>query len=162
ATLEDASLARQAGRFVWLELDYDRPENQAFIARQGAAWTPAFYIVDPADERATATHIGGMGLAELDRFLGAGGAEGRGAAVHAGVPRRAAARDRRACAEPAARAAPALPRDRSFASLVHMGLGCANGGDATPWATRARKVIEPLAEEALGIAAALRDDRFEL
>src|SRR5215831_17903539 len=69
AELDDPSLARLAGRFVWLELDYDKPVNQPFIARRGVAYTPSLYVLDPANERATATHLGGMTLAQLDRFL---------------------------------------------------------------------------------------------
>lgn len=69
ATLADASLARYAGRFVWLELDFDKPANQAFLARHHVTYTPSFFILDPADERATATQLGGMTLPELGGFL---------------------------------------------------------------------------------------------
>src|SRR5450755_659556 len=69
ATLADASLARYAGRFVWLELDFDKPANQAFLLRHHVTYTPSFFILDPADERATATQLGGMTLAELGGFL---------------------------------------------------------------------------------------------
>ena len=69
ATLADASLARYAGRFVWLDLDYDKPANQAFLARHGASSFPLFFVLDPADEHATATQLGGMTLPELTRFL---------------------------------------------------------------------------------------------
>ena len=55
ATLQDAALTRDAGRFVWLELDFDKPGNQAFLARHGVAYTPTLMVLDPADERATAT-----------------------------------------------------------------------------------------------------------
>jgi hypothetical protein len=68
-TLSDPSLARQAGRFVWLELNYDDEGNQPFLARHGIAWTPVLLVLDPADERVTATHVGGMSVAELQRFL---------------------------------------------------------------------------------------------
>src|SRR5262249_23803620 len=68
-TLSDPSLARQAGRFVWLELNYDAEGNQPFLARHGIAWTPVLLVLDPADERVTATHVGGMSLAELQHFL---------------------------------------------------------------------------------------------
>lgn len=67
--LADASLARYAGRFVWLALNFDRPENQPFLARLSVTYTPAFFVLDPADERATATQLGGMTLPELTRFL---------------------------------------------------------------------------------------------
>jgi len=69
ATLADASLARYAGRFVWLELDFDKPVNQAFISRHGVTFTPTVLVLDPADERATATKFGGMTLSELSQFL---------------------------------------------------------------------------------------------
>jgi len=72
ASLDDPALVRQAGRFVWLELDYDKPVNQAFIARRGVAYTPSLYVLDPTDERATATHLGGMTLPELEGFLDQG------------------------------------------------------------------------------------------
>lgn len=70
--LADPSLARQAGRFVWLELDFDKAENQAFVAGRDVSYTPSLYVLDPADERATATHLGGMTLPELLRFLDQG------------------------------------------------------------------------------------------
>ena len=69
AELEDASLTRYAGRFVWLELDFDRPENQPFIARHAVMYTPTLFVLDPADERATALQLGGLTLPELTRFL---------------------------------------------------------------------------------------------
>jgi tetratricopeptide (TPR) repeat protein len=69
ATLADASLARFAGRFVWLELNFDKPVNQEFLARHGVAYTPTLFVLDPADERATATQLGGMTLPELSQFL---------------------------------------------------------------------------------------------
>ena len=71
-TLSDPSLLRQAGRFVWLELNYDDEGNQAFLARHGVTWTPAILVLDPSDERVTASHMGGMSLSELKGFLGEG------------------------------------------------------------------------------------------
>lgn len=72
ATLADARLARFAGRFVWLELDFDKPGNQAFMARHGVMNTPTFFVLDPADEHATATQFGAMTLPELKQFLDRG------------------------------------------------------------------------------------------
>jgi tetratricopeptide (TPR) repeat protein len=78
-TLADSTLARYAGRFVWLALDFDNPANQAFVAGRDVAYTPSLFVIDPEDERATATHIGGMTLGELNRFLDQGerGIKGR-------------------------------------------------------------------------------------
>ncbi len=72
ASLDDPSLTRQAGRFVWLEVDFDKPVNQPFLKQRGASYTPTLYVLDPVSERPTASHIGGMTLAELDRFLDEG------------------------------------------------------------------------------------------
>jgi tetratricopeptide (TPR) repeat protein len=72
ATLTDAMLLRYAGRFVWLELNFDAPANQAFIARNGVTYTPSFFILDPADEHALATQLGAMNLRELLAFLDRG------------------------------------------------------------------------------------------
>jgi len=69
ATLADAALLRYAGRFVWLELDFDKPVNQPFLARHGVSFTPTLFVFDPANERATATKFGGLTLAELMQFL---------------------------------------------------------------------------------------------
>jgi predicted negative regulator of RcsB-dependent stress response len=69
AELTDASLTRYAGRFVWLELDFDRPVNQPFIAQHAVMYTPTLLVLDPADERATAAQLGGLTLPELTRFL---------------------------------------------------------------------------------------------
>jgi hypothetical protein len=69
AVLADASLVRYAGRFVWLALDFDKPENRAFVVSRGVPYTPTFYVFDPRDERAIATQLGAMTLPELKAFL---------------------------------------------------------------------------------------------
>ena len=69
ATLASDAVARYAGRFVWLELDFDKPVNQPFMARHGVSFTPTLFVLDPADERATATKLGGLTVAELSLFL---------------------------------------------------------------------------------------------
>src|SRR5215831_6339428 len=68
-TLADPSLARYAGQFVWLKLDFDKTENRSFVAGRGVPYTPSFYVIDPKDERATATQLGAMTLRELTAFL---------------------------------------------------------------------------------------------
>jgi tetratricopeptide (TPR) repeat protein len=71
-TLKDASLARYAGQFVWLELNFDGAANQDFLARHGVTSTPSFYIIDPADGHAAATQLGAMTVPEVESFLGRG------------------------------------------------------------------------------------------
>jgi len=73
--LDHADLARYAGQFVWLELNFDAPENRAFFTKYGASSTPTFFVIDPQAERVTATQPGAMYLQELSECLdrGAGG-----------------------------------------------------------------------------------------
>ena len=70
--LAHADLARYAGQFVWLELNYDRAENRAFLTKYGANATPTFFIIDPQHEQIVATQTGAMSLAELKEFLDRG------------------------------------------------------------------------------------------
>lgn len=69
AELADPKLARYAGRFVWLTLDYDKPENGAFIKQHGIQGTPAFFVLSPATGDATAAEPDAMTLQELIAFL---------------------------------------------------------------------------------------------
>jgi tetratricopeptide (TPR) repeat protein len=70
--LDHADLSGYAGQFVWLELNYDAPENRAFLTKFGAEATPLFFIIDPRDEHVAATQPGAMSLEELKQFLGRG------------------------------------------------------------------------------------------
>ncbi len=83
ATLEKAELDRYAGRFVWLALDLDKPQNKAFIAAHGVSATPTLFVLDPSDQRATATQLGGLTLVEFAAFLERGE---RGVASRAQAP----------------------------------------------------------------------------
>ena len=70
--LDRADLTRYARQFVWLELNYDAPENRAFMTKFGAQATPTFYVIDPHDERVRAMQPGAMSLKELEQFLDRG------------------------------------------------------------------------------------------
>lgn len=70
--LDQADLARYAGQFVWLELNFDKAENGGFLAKYGANATPTFFIIDPQDEQVAATQTGAMSLSELTQFLDRG------------------------------------------------------------------------------------------
>jgi len=206
ATLASGAVKRYAGRFVWLELDIDKPLNQPFIARHGVTFTPTIFVLDPADERTTATKFGGMTVSELYLFLERGerGVKGLTSspadaalaraeemlgrnqltdAVAAyrealklatpGWPERARVvgsliktlmyvRQVQACAEMAAAEAPTMLRDSTFAPVVLPGFGCSLAGETAPWAESARKILEPLAVEAVALPSTLRDNRFQL
>ncbi|HET7207892.1 MAG TPA: thioredoxin family protein [Terriglobales bacterium] len=70
--MADAGLARYAGQFVWLELNYDKPANAEFLKKFGAYATPTFFIIDPRDEKIVATQTGAMSLTDLGHFLDRG------------------------------------------------------------------------------------------
>jgi tetratricopeptide (TPR) repeat protein len=72
AMLEQADLAGYAGQFVWLELNFDKAGNHAFLAKYGAISTPTFYVIDPQDGKVAASQAGAMSLAELKQFLDRG------------------------------------------------------------------------------------------
>lgn len=67
--IDGADLARYAGQFVWLELNFDRAENRAFLTKYGAIATPTFYIIDAQSARVSATQTGAMSLPEFKQFL---------------------------------------------------------------------------------------------
>jgi hypothetical protein len=67
--LTDPALVKYAGRFVWLELNYERPGNEDFVVGHGVRGTPMFFVLSPVDERVTASRFGSMTLAELGAFL---------------------------------------------------------------------------------------------
>ena len=70
--LAHADLARYAGQFVWLELNYDEERNGAFLAKFGANATPTFFVIDPQSEQVAAMQPGAMSLQELTQFLDRG------------------------------------------------------------------------------------------
>jgi len=72
--LDHADLARYAGQFVWLELNYDDAKNLAFFTKYGPNATPTFFVIDPQGQ-VVATQTGAMSSQELTQFLdrGAGG-----------------------------------------------------------------------------------------
>lgn len=206
AELDDARLARYAGQFVWLSLNFDKPENQPFLARHGVTYTPAFFVLDPSDERATASQLGGMTLAELTRFLERGergvlskpstptdaalargdellaqgkyeeAASAYGEALRLGGKSFAereravgsftwalmSSRQTQVCAETAAAEAPLMERGQTFSRVVLAGMACANQDQSAAWAEAARKILEPLAAEAVALPRTLRDHRFQL
>lgn len=65
----DASLARYAGRFVWLSIDIDNAKNAAFLGKYPTAGVPTFLVIDPKKEAVVTRYYGGMTLAGLKHFL---------------------------------------------------------------------------------------------
>jgi thioredoxin-like negative regulator of GroEL len=65
----DPSLARQAKRFVWLEIDTEDPRNSAFRKRYPIEAIPSFYVVDPEEQVAKVRWIGGLTITQLHALL---------------------------------------------------------------------------------------------
>jgi thioredoxin-like negative regulator of GroEL len=71
-TLADPALSRQAGRFVWLELNFDDSDNKDFLLRHQVTYTPSLYVIEPRSGRVAASHFGGVSLSQLTDFLDRG------------------------------------------------------------------------------------------
>lgn len=67
--LTDPSLARQAKRFVWLEVDTEDPRNSAFRKRYPIEAIPSFYVIDPEDQVAKVRWIGSLTVNQLHALL---------------------------------------------------------------------------------------------
>ncbi|MBV9073980.1 MAG: thioredoxin family protein [Acidobacteria bacterium] len=69
--LAHLDLSRYAGQFVWLEMNFDKPQNQDFFSRFEASATPTFYVIG-ADGNVLADQPGAMSEPELRAFLDRG------------------------------------------------------------------------------------------
>jgi tetratricopeptide (TPR) repeat protein len=65
----DAALARQAGRFVWLSVDTERPENAAFLEKYPVEVWPSLLVVDPRDGGVVLRWAGAATVAQLLTLL---------------------------------------------------------------------------------------------
>src|SRR5258708_33196019 len=65
----DATLARYAGRFVWLSVDIDNAANAKFISKYQTPGVPTFFVIDPKAEAVTTRYVGGFTVASLEKFL---------------------------------------------------------------------------------------------
>jgi tetratricopeptide (TPR) repeat protein len=81
----DPSLARLAGRFVWLALDTEKPQNAAIRKRLKIPALPTFFVLDPTDERVALRWVGGATAPQLEHILddGARAVAGRAPGVDA-------------------------------------------------------------------------------
>ena len=68
----DKSLSRQAGRFVWLEIDTEKPENAPFRKQFPLQALPTFFVVDPTTEKVALRWVGGATIPQLEGILEAG------------------------------------------------------------------------------------------
>lgn len=66
--LPDARLQKLAGRFVWLEIDTEKPRNQAFVERFPIVAWPTLLAVDPATEQVVLRWMGTATAPEIERL----------------------------------------------------------------------------------------------
>lgn len=77
----DPALASQAGRFVWLGIDTEKPANAALRKRLRIDALPSFFVLDPADARVALRWVGGATAPQLARLLD----DGRSAVATGGL-----------------------------------------------------------------------------
>ncbi|WNZ61689.1 thioredoxin family protein [Myxococcus sp. MxC21-1] len=67
--LSDASLARHADRFVWLEVNTDLTSNAAFQEKYPVEFWPTLYVIDPRQEKALLRFAGSATVAQLEKLF---------------------------------------------------------------------------------------------
>lgn len=66
----DESLTSEAQRFVWFDLDTEKPQNAALKKRLSIVAIPTYFVIDPKDERVMLRWVGGATVAQLHQMLG--------------------------------------------------------------------------------------------
>src|SRR5262252_7579863 len=67
--LNDAALVKHAGRFAWLSIDTEKPQNEAFVKKFPIDTWPTFFVVDPSSERAVFKWLGTADVAQLEKLF---------------------------------------------------------------------------------------------
>ena len=63
--LSDPSLAPDAGRFVWLDINTELASNAAFRRKFPVQALPTYFVIDPADEQVAVRWVGAMSVTQL-------------------------------------------------------------------------------------------------
>lgn len=74
----DSALVAQAGQFVWLEIDTEKPQNATFRQQYAVDALPTYFIVDPDSETVQLRWVGGASVGQMLVFLDQGQAAYRG------------------------------------------------------------------------------------
>ena len=170
--LTDASLKKQAGRFVWLSIDTEKETNAPFLAKYPVEVWPTLMVIDAAHEKAVLRWPGSLNAAQLvkllddgERAAGAGGAAGLGALVRAdrlnaeGKKKEAAAAYRAALSQ--------LPADKQPRAIESMLAALAMARESDECARAALEVVPSMPRgpsfanavaTALGCAGELKGD----
>ena len=73
----DASLARHAGRFVWLAVDIENAVNAPFLVKFPVGGLPTVMIIEPRTETIVLRYMGSPTVPQLEKLLDDGGALAR-------------------------------------------------------------------------------------
>jgi tetratricopeptide (TPR) repeat protein len=65
----DAALAKDAGRFVWLSIDTEKPTGAAFMDRFPVDAWPTLFVIDPLAEKAELKWLGALNVEQLEKVL---------------------------------------------------------------------------------------------
>ena len=133
----DASLKKQAGRFVWLSIDTEREKNAAFLAKYPIEVYPTLMVIDPAHEQAVLRWPGSLNAGQLVKLLDDGERAAHGDSALARADRLDAEGKKKEAAAAYRAALPTLPADkrpRAIESLLnalamaHESAACADAG----------------------------------
>jgi tetratricopeptide (TPR) repeat protein len=186
--LHGTDFASYAGRFVWLDINFDDARNEVYLAKHVAAF-PVVSIIDPETEEVTRMWSGTATREQLTAFLdgnsdaalrrgdallgkgdAAGAVKAYDEALAAGANREHVVEqlatalqmgDTKTCAIRLAVEAPKLPRAHTFVEVAIAGAVCA-GQDPGEAAGDDGKRLEALANEALALPIAGEDDHYQL
>lgn len=81
----DPSLAPYLDRFIWLEIDTDRPKNAELLTRFAVDVWPTFYVVSPESQAVQGRHLGAASIAQLRELLDGGEAAHQDAMERSGA-----------------------------------------------------------------------------
>src|SRR6059036_1841413 len=65
----DAALTKQAGRFVWLSIDTEKPKNAEFLKKFPIQAWPTFMVVDAQSESASLRWYGSATTQQVVKLL---------------------------------------------------------------------------------------------
>jgi predicted negative regulator of RcsB-dependent stress response len=190
ATLHGAAFASYAGRFVWLDVNFDDPRNEKYLASHVSGF-PALSIIDPETEDATRIWMGSATPDQLAAFLdaapddairrgdtmlakndGAGAVKAYDEAIAKGGPNHDHAveqlsvalqivGDNKQCASRLAAEAAKMPRAHPFINVVIAGGQCAAYDPSLANSDDGTR-LEAFGNEALALPAASEDDHYML
>jgi hypothetical protein len=170
--LNDAALAKQAGRFVWLSIDTEDVKNAAFLERYPFEAVPTFEVIDAKSGTVAYSWIGAIDMAGLlhhfdeaeTAFRSTGAvAAARPSSPDAEVLALSLAGKDEECALRALDLLSSLPAGSVRANVASTGLDCAlSCPETTRWRPTALVTLGVTVREALSYPGLIDDDHSGL